>query len=108
MGSFGLGHERFNLSSTIIQEQLTPLYSGARMPRINESDFMGLKIPLPSPQKQQEIVDYISEVRRKIATLQLQIHKADKNQPSSRTYAFNAYKQILLECCFTNFAFIRQ
>lgn len=28
---------------------------------------------LPSPQKQQEIVDYISEVRRKIATLQLQI-----------------------------------
>ena len=61
------------LSSTIIQEQLTPLYSGARMPRINESDFMGLKIPLPSPQKQQEIVDYISEVRRKIATLQLQI-----------------------------------
>ena len=31
------------LSSTIIQEQLTPLYSGARMPRINESDFMGLK-----------------------------------------------------------------
>ena len=34
---------------------------------------MGLKIPLPSPQKQQEIVDYISEVRRKIATLQLQI-----------------------------------
>lgn len=46
------------LSSTIIQEQLTPLYSGARMPRINESDFMGLKIPLPSPQKQQEIVDF--------------------------------------------------
>ena len=40
---------------------------------IIESDFMGLKIPLPSPQKQQEIVDYISEVRRKIATLQLQI-----------------------------------
>ena len=61
------------LSSIIIQEQLTPLYSGVRMPRINESDFMGLKIPLPSPQKQQEIVDYISEVRRKIATLQLQI-----------------------------------
>lgn len=52
---------------------VSPLYSGARMPRINESDFMGLKIPLPSPQKQQEIVDYISEVRRKIATLQLQI-----------------------------------
>lgn len=47
------------LSSIIIQEQLTPLYSGVRMPRINESDFMGLKIPLPSPQKQQE-TDYAS------------------------------------------------
>lgn len=61
------------LSSEIIQEQLTPLYSGARMPRINESDFMGLKIPLPPAPKQQEMVDYISRVRKKIATLQLQI-----------------------------------
>lgn len=61
------------LSSIIIQEQLTPLYSGARMPRINESDFMGLKIPLPPASKQREMVDYITEVRKKIATIQLQI-----------------------------------
>ena len=61
------------LSSIIIQEQLTPLYSGARMPRINESDFMGLKIPLPPASKQREMVGYITEVRKKIATIQLQI-----------------------------------
>lgn len=61
------------LSSEIVQEQLTPLYSGARMPRINESDFMGLKIPLPNDIKQQQIVDHISKIRQQIAALQLQI-----------------------------------
>lgn len=61
------------LSSIIIQEQLSSLYSGARMPRINESDFMSLKIPLPTEIKQKKIVNYISEIRRHIATLQLQI-----------------------------------
>lgn len=61
------------LSSVIIQEQLSPLYSGARMPRINERDFSGLKIPLPSSQKQQEMVDYISEIRKKISTVQSKI-----------------------------------
>ena len=61
------------LSSVIIQEQLSPLYSGARMPRINENDFLGLRIPLPSAQRQQEIVDFISEIRKKMSALQLKI-----------------------------------
>lgn len=61
------------LSSVIIQEQLTPLYSGARMPRINEDDFIRLKLPLPKELKQREIVDHISEIRKKIEFLQSQI-----------------------------------
>ena len=66
------------LSSQIVQEQLTPLYSGARMPRVNEGDFMGLKIPLPSKEKQKYIVDGISEIRKKILELKLQIPQYSK------------------------------
>lgn len=61
------------LSSAIIQEQLPSLYSGARMPRINEDDFLGLKIPLPPESRQQQIVSHISEMRKRIMTLQYQI-----------------------------------
>lgn len=52
------------LSSSILQKQLPSLYSGARMPRITENDFMGLKIPLP-PQKVQEEVALLSENMKK-------------------------------------------
>ena len=61
------------LSSQIIQEQLVPLYSGARMPRINERDFLNLRIPLPNEHKQTEIVDHITLIRKRIECLEAQI-----------------------------------
>lgn len=61
------------LSSQIIQKQLSFLFSGARMPRINEDDFMGLKIPLPTIEKQKQIVDNISEIRKNIRELESKI-----------------------------------
>lgn len=61
------------LSSQIIQRQLSFLYTGGRMPRINESDFMGLRIPLPSKDKQIRIVEYILKLRNNICELEKQI-----------------------------------
>lgn len=58
------------LSSQIIQKQLSYLFSGARMPRINEDDFMGLKIPLPPIEKQKQIIAGISKLRARIQELE--------------------------------------
>ena len=57
------------LSSHIIQKQLPSLYSGARMPRITESDFLNLQIPLPPPNVQADIVKKIKEIRNRISQL---------------------------------------
>ena len=49
------------------------MYSGARMPRINERDFLNLKIPLPNEHKQAEIVAHITLIRERIECLEAQI-----------------------------------
>ena len=66
------------LSSQIIQKQLSFLFSGARMPRINEDDFMGLKIPLPAIEKQKQIVAGIAEIRSHIRELENKIFDCNK------------------------------
>ena len=66
------------LSSQIIQKQLSFLYSGARMPRINEDDFMGLKLPLPTIEKQRQIVAGISKIRTHIRELENKIFDCNK------------------------------
>ena len=58
------------LSSPIIQKQLSFLYSGARMPRINENDFMSLKIPFPPYEKQRRTAEHIAELRMQIKILE--------------------------------------
>lgn len=57
------------LASDIVQKQLPPLYSGARMPRINEDDFSGLQIPLPPKNIQIEIAEYSNAVKEKSEAL---------------------------------------
>lgn len=54
------------LSSKIIQEQISDKTSGARMPRINETIFLNLNIPLPPTEIQNEIVSHISKQKNKI------------------------------------------
>ena len=66
------------LSSQIIQKQLSFLYSGARMPRINEDDFMGMKLPLPTIEKQRQIVAGISKIRTHIRELENKIFDCNK------------------------------
>lgn len=57
------------LSSEIIQKQLPSLYSGARMPRITESDFLNLQIPLPPLNVQDDIVKQVKDIRCSISRL---------------------------------------
>lgn len=57
------------LASDIIQCQLPPLYSGARMPRITEDDFFDLQIPLPVESVQREIVSVSKTIKNEIDTL---------------------------------------
>lgn len=61
----GINREYFMavLSSDIVQRQLPPLYSGARMPRITEDDFFDLRIPLPPESVQEEIAASFIRVR---------------------------------------------
>ena len=66
------------LSSQIIQKQLSFLFSGARMPRINEDDFMGLKIPLLAIETQKQIVAGIVEIRSHIRELENKIFDCNK------------------------------
>lgn len=55
------------LASSIIQEQILNVTSGARMPRINEDVFYNLSIPLPPLDVQAEIVAEVQAQRAKIA-----------------------------------------
>ena len=47
---------KYILASTIVQEQIKDKTSGARMPRINESTFLDLVIPIPPLPIQRQIV----------------------------------------------------
>ena len=70
------------LTSDIIQKQLPPLYSGARMPRITEKDFLGLQIPLPPEDVQIEIGKRSAKTRTAINDLR---NKAEKMRSFARS-----------------------
>lgn len=57
------------LASDIVQRQLPPLFSGARMPRITEDDFFNLQIPLPQESVQKEIATLSAKARAGIIEL---------------------------------------
>lgn len=75
------------LTSDIIQKQLPPLYSGARMPRITEKDFLGLQIPLPPEDVQIEIGKRSAKTRTAINDLR---NKAEKMRSFARSEFDNA------------------
>lgn len=64
----GINREYFIavLSSEIVQRQLPPLYSGARMPRITEDDFFNLQIPFPPESVQKEIAARFLSVQSEV------------------------------------------
>ncbi len=58
------------LASKLIQKQIKLITSGARMPRINESQFLELQIPIPPLEKQTEIANHIKNIKTEIKQLQ--------------------------------------
>lgn len=60
------------LASEIIQKQLPPLYSGARMPRITEKDFLGLQIPLPPEAIQREVARFSTNIKSSVDALRVE------------------------------------
>ena len=58
------------LGSSIVQEQISDLTSGARMPRITEEVFMNIQIPIPSFDIQNGIVKRIDKIKEEIKKLQ--------------------------------------
>lgn len=64
------------LASEIIQRQLPPLYSGTRMPRISDEDFLNLQIPLPPKSIQKAIVAFSSKTKKAIENLRKTAYEA--------------------------------
>lgn len=63
---------KYILSSSFIQNQIENHMKGARMPRISEDTFKNLKIPSPSQNIQDKIVDYINRLKNDIKNLKEQ------------------------------------
>lgn len=69
---------QYILSSLIIQKQIENITSGVRMPRINESFFKNLQIPLPPLDIQEKIVSHITAEKEKIKSLRQQAEELRK------------------------------
>ena len=59
----------FVLGSSIVQEQIADLTSGARMPRITEDVFMNIQIPIPPLNVQKNLADQIDKITEEIKEL---------------------------------------
>lgn len=58
------------LGSDIVQNQISGLTTGARMPRINEEVFMNIQIPIPPIEIQNKIIVQVDKVKKEIKELQ--------------------------------------
>ena len=63
---------KYLLSSTLIQNQMSEAVSGARMPRINESVFKSLLLPIPPRSIQDEIAEHINKKKGQIKQMKQQ------------------------------------
>lgn len=73
---------KYLISSNFIQKQIENKVSGARMPRLNEDDFIQLKIPLPPLEVQNEIVNHINQIKSQTKELRskaLELRQRAKN-----------------------------
>lgn len=59
--SIDVNYFKYVLSSYIIQDQISELVSGARMPRLNEESFKNVVIPIPPLCIQKQIAEEISK-----------------------------------------------
>ena len=63
---------KYLLSSSLVQSQLSDAVSGARMPRINESIFKNLLLPIPPRSIQDGIAEHINKLKERIVQLKQQ------------------------------------
>lgn len=70
--SINTDYFKYVLASSLVQQQLVDLYSGARMPRINEKIFKNIQVPIPPIDIQNDIVAHISEMKAQIKLLKHQ------------------------------------
>lgn len=69
---------KYLLSSTLIQSQISDAVSGARMPRINESVFKSLLLPIPPRSIQDEIAEHINKKKGQIKQMKQQAEELRK------------------------------
>ncbi len=81
---------KYVLSSYIIQDQISELVSGARMPRLNEESFKNVVIPIPPLGIQKQIADEISKRKEVIKSNKI----IAKNMVSS---ALENFEQTIFE-----------
>lgn len=70
---------KYVLSSGIVQKQISDATSGARMPRINETVFKNICIPLPPLEIQNAIVKHITELKEQIKQLKQEAKELREN-----------------------------
>ena len=70
---------KYVLSSGIVQKQISDATSGARMPRINETVFKNICIPLPPIEIQNTIVEHITELKDNIKRLKQEAKELREN-----------------------------
>ena len=63
---------KYVISSIIVQKQIDELTSGARMPRINETVFKNIIVPMPPIEIQNKTVAHISKLKKQIKLLKAQ------------------------------------
>lgn len=69
---------KYLLSSSLVQSQLSDAVSGARMPRINESIFKNLLLPIPPRSIQDGIAEHINEQKVQIKQMKQQAEELRK------------------------------
>lgn len=57
---------KYYLASSAVQQQISNSFQGARMPRINESTFKAIQIPIPPVEIQDAIVEHINKQKEQI------------------------------------------
>lgn len=69
---------KYLLSSSLVQSQLSDAVSGARMPRINESIFKNLLLPIPPRSIQDRIAEHINEQKDQMKQMKQQAEELRK------------------------------
>lgn len=69
---------KYLLSSSLVQSQLSDAVSGARMPRINESIFKNLLLPIPPRSIQDRIAEHINEQKEQMKQMKQQAEELRK------------------------------